>query len=311
MLCQQPRDYNDKPPRLPNTEQSHKPHRMSYWINKAALVTGGSAGLGLAIARELVRCGARVAIAGRDQQRLEDAVKSLCFELTNGSPAAGSDKTRELPAAVGIAADVTRQEQVASLVEQTVLTFDRLDLLVNCAGKSTRGAVAAVTPEEYRELWELNFLAQVHCARACLPHLLKTKGHVVNVGSLAAKTASPFLSAYSASKFPVAAFSQQLRLELSQQGLHVLLVCPGPIRRDDAGIRYEQATGDVPQSARLPGAGVKLKGIDPDWLSRRILLACERRRAELVVPAKARLLFAIAQLWPSLGDWIVRRMTGT
>jgi short-subunit dehydrogenase len=109
----------------------------------------------------------------------------------------------------------------------------------------------------------------------------------------------------------VAAFSQQLRLELSEQGLHVLLVCPGPIRRDDAGIRYEQATGDVPESARRPGGGVKLKGIDPHWLARRILLACERRSPELVVPASARLLFAIAQLWPRLGDWAVRKMTGT
>jgi uncharacterized protein len=281
---------------------------MSYWKDKAALVTGGSAGLGLAIARELVRSGARVAIAGRDPRRLEDAVQSLRVESTSGSRAESS-AAGDRPAVVGIPADVTQQEQVESLVEQTVLTFDRLDLLVNCAGKSARGAVMAVAPDEYRELWELNFLAQVRCALACLPHLLKTKGHVVNLGSLASKSAAPFLAAYTASKFPVAAFSQQLRLELASQGLHVLLVCPGPIRRDDAGIRYQQATG-VPQAARHPGGGVKLKGIDPHALARRILLACERRSPELVVPAKSRLLFAIAQLWPSLGDWIVRKMTG-
>ena len=61
--------------------------------------------------------------------------------------------------------------------------------------------------------------------------------------------------------------------------------------------------------ARQPGGGVKLKGIDPAWLAARILSACERRQPELVVPARAKLLFAIAQLWPNLGDWIVTRMT--
>ena len=100
-------------------------------------------------------------------------------------------------------------------------------------------------------------------------------------------------------------WNQSTRVEV--YSLHVLLVCPGPIRRDDAGTRYEQAAG-VPAAARQPGGGVKLKGIDPDWLARRVLLACQRREVELVIPARARLLFAIAALWPRLGDWIVQRM---
>lgn len=283
---------------------------MSYWKDKAALITGGSAGLGLEIARQLVRQGARVAIAGRDMRRLEDAVASLVLEAASRQPPARDASGEPIPAAVGIPADVTQQEQVESLVQQTILALDRLDLLVNCAGKSARGSAASTSPDQFRELWELNFLAQVRCAQACIPHIIKSKGHLVNLGSLASKSASPFLSAYTASKFPVAAFSQQLRLELSDSGLHVLLVCPGPIRRDDAGIRYEQATHEVPSPARQPGGGVKLKGIEPAWLARCILRACERRSAELIVPARARLLFAVAQLWPSLGDWIVRKMTG-
>jgi short-subunit dehydrogenase len=145
--------------------------------------------------------------------------------------------------------------------------------------------------------------------RAGLPHLLQTHGHVVHIGSLAAKTASRFLGAYPASKFPLAAYAQQLRMELGPQGLHVLLVCPGPIRRDDAGSRYDAEAGNLPPEARQPGGGVKLKGIDPDWLAHRILVACERRQAELIVPGRARLLFALSQLWPSLGDWIITRMT--
>jgi short-subunit dehydrogenase len=139
--------------------------------------------------------------------------------------------------------------------------------------------------------------------------LLQTRGHVVFISSLAGKIASRYLGAYAASKFPLGAYAQQLRLELGPQGLHSLLVCPGPIRRDDAGSRYDQQTAGLPTEARKPGGGVQLKGIDPDWLAKQILKACERRQAELIVPAKAKLLFAIAQLWPALGDWIVMRMT--
>jgi short-subunit dehydrogenase len=100
-----------------------------------------------------------------------------------------------------------------------------------------------------------------------------------------------------------------LRLELQPRGVHVLLVCPGPIARPDAGVRYDaQATG-LPDTARRPGGGVKLKGLPPERLVAKILEYCERRRPELVMPARARLLFAISQLSPTLGDWIIRRMT--
>ena len=104
-------------------------------------------------------------------------------------------------------------------------------------------------------------------------------------------------------------YSQQLRLELGPEGLHVLLVCPGPIKRDDERLYPLEGLEDVPDRARQPGAGVKVGRIPPQKLARAILRACERRRPEIVMPGKARLLFAVAQLWPRLGDWLVRRNT--
>ena len=89
----------------------------------------------------------------------------------------------------------------------------------------------------------------------------------------------------------------------------MLLVCPGPIRRDDAGTRYAEETGDIPAAAQRPGGGAKLRGLDPDWLAERILRACESRQAELVLPAKVRLLLAIAQLSPRWGDWLLTKAT--
>ena len=267
---------------------------MPYWTDKVALVTGGSAGLGLAIARALVGAGAKVTIAARDEARLCASARSL-----------GTDG-RECRA---IAADVTKQAECERIVSQVIADCGRLDLLVNCAGRSARGEIAATTTDQFAELLDVNFLSAVNVTQAALPHLLSSRGHLVFIGSLASKAAARYLGAYPASKFPLAAYAQQLRLELAAQGLHTLLVCPGPIRRDDAGQRYASEAANLPPEARRPGGGVKLKEIDPDWLAGRILQSCERHSPELVVPARARLLFAIGQLWPSLGDWIVTRMT--
>jgi uncharacterized protein len=268
---------------------------MTYWTDKAVLITGGSKGLGRAIAQAFVNAGARVIITARDQEQLARAAASL---------------SRSDRACGWLAADITQADQVQALVAQAIAMHGRLDVLVNCAGKSDRGHVADVPIERFRDLLEMNFLAAVSVTRAAIPRLVASRGHVVLIGSLAAKAASRHLGAYPASKFPLAAYAQQLRLELGPQGLHSLLVCPGPLRRDDAGTRYNALAEGLPESARRPGGGVRLRGIDPAWLAGRILRACERRQAELVVPGRAKLLFALAQLCPWLGDWIVRRMEG-
>jgi uncharacterized protein len=282
---------------------------MSYWQNKVAIVTGGSSGLGLAIAKKLYGAGATVVLAARDGDRLKGAVEQVraaATELTK-SPVKGSGI--ETQGAIGIPCNITREEQVGSLIDSTLERYGQLDVLVNCAGISGRGKALETTPQQFQEMWELNFMALVRCTRAAAPHLLRSRGHLVNIGSLASKSASKYLGAYPATKFAVAAYTQQLRLELEPEGLHVLLVCPGPIKRDDAGQRYAEMGAGLPAGANKPGGGVKLSGIDPEHLATRILRACEQRKKELVIPWKSRLLFAISQLSPSLGDWLVNRMT--
>jgi short-subunit dehydrogenase len=210
---------------------------------------------------------------------------------------------------VSVAGDVTLTEDVERIVRETLERFGRIDLLVNCAGRSSRSAILETGPEEFQALWDLNFLATVRMTREAAPHLLKTKGHVVNIGSLAGKIASTFLGAYPASKHALSAYTQQLRLELSPRGLHVLLVCPGPIARLESGPRYDARPG-VPLAAQGPGGGAKVRAIDPQTLANDILRACEKRKGELVRPRKARLLFVAAAISPRLGDWLVRRFTG-
>lgn len=267
---------------------------MAYWQNKVVLVTGGSAGLGLAIAQAFAAAGAHVAIAARNAERLQAAVASM--------PAARPGDV------ISIEADITCQSDVDRMIAQTVTAFGRVDVLVNNAGQSMRGEVLTTPPEDFLRLFEMNLVSLVRCTQAAAPQLVATRGHIVNIGSLASKSTSRYLGAYPASKFAVAAFSQQLRQELGPQGVHTLLVCPGPLQRDDMGDRYAEQSANLPEAAKQPGAGVRLKGITPDTLASLILRACERRRAELVVPWRAKLLFAIAQLSPELGDWIIRRM---
>jgi len=268
---------------------------MTFWQNKVVLVTGGSSGLGRVIADAFAQAGAKLAIVGLEGPQVEQTAEAM--------RAAGAD-------VLGLAADITRQEDVDRLMAQTLERFGRLDVLVNNAGRSMRGKIIDTTPEQFRELMELNLIALVRMTRAAASHLLAQRGHVGNIGARAAKSAARWAGAYPATKFAGAAYSQQLRLELGPAGLHVLLVCPGPIQRKDARLYPLEGMEDVPASARAPGAGVRVRAIPPQKLAAASLKACQRRRPELVVPARTRLLFALAQLWPSLGDWIVRRRSG-
>lgn len=267
---------------------------MSFWKEKVVLVTGGSSGLGRIIADAYAAAGAKLVVVGLEA----GAVRQTADELAE----AGTD-------VLGIAANITQQDEVDAMIEQAVGRFGRLDVLVNNAGRSMRGKVLQTTPEQFRDLMELNLIALVRCTLAAMPHLLQQRGHVVNIGSLAAKSASRWVGAYPATKHAVAAYSQQLRLELGPEGLHVLLVCPGPIARSGDRLYPLEGMEDVPERARHPGAGVKVRATPPEKLAQAILKACERRQPELVMPGKARLLFAISHLWPKLGDWLVLRNT--
>jgi uncharacterized protein len=188
-----------------------------------------------------------------------------------------------------------------------------LDMFCHCVGRSMRGTVLGTSPEEFQEMWDTNSLSAVRCSQAFADSLMTNRGHLVFIGSLASKVAAGYLGAYPASKFPLAALAQQLRIETEAKGLHTLLVCPGPIRRDDAeagGARYvEKTASDIPAEAHRPGGGAKVGRIDPYQLAAKILVACEKRRAELVVPWTPRLLFAATQISPRFGDWLLRRMT--
>ena len=237
----------------------------SGWAGKHALITGASAGLGNAIARACAAAGMRVTLVARNAARLESAAAAL-----------GDD-------ASALSADLTQQGE-ASRVVQEAHAAAPLDLVCHAAGNSMRGRIAETTREQFEQMMSINFLAAAELASAAAPLLAPRRGSLMLIGSLASHTAPGLLGAYPASKHALAALAQQYRLEWDSEGLHTLLVCPGPLARDDAGRRYSEQSADLSDSASLPGGGAKVRAIDPDWLSGRVLQACTQRRAELVVP---------------------------
>jgi len=269
---------------------------MSYWSDKVVLITGASSGLGLHLARAWFQAGARVVLVARDAERLRAAANSL-------SP--DSERCLAIPC------DVTQDEAVKKLIEQVQSRYGRLDVLVNCAGASTRGKIAETKLAEFQWNWDLNVLAMVRCIQATLPMLTATRGHIVNIGSLAGKVGARYVGPYSATKHAVTGLSQQLRLELEPAGVHVLHVCPGPIRDERTASRYDSETMEkLPAAAHQPGAGAKIRGIDPVWLAKKIVTATERRKRELIVPWKANILLLAGVISTRLGDWLLKKMTG-
>ncbi len=261
---------------------------MSRWSQKIVAVTGGSAGLGLAIAQRFAARGARLALLARDRERLKAAA-------SNFSPAD----------VAAISADVTDTEQARSAIAQVLERFGRLDVLVNNVGKSVRMELFETTLSDYRDFMNINLHAAVNCTRAAIDALRESSGHVVNIGSLSCKTAWPFLAPYTTSKFALAAFNHHLRLE-GPSNVHYMLVCPGPIKRDDEGDRYDHQTAGMPEFARKPAAGAKVRGVDPDVLADKIIEGCEKRKLELM-PFRARLIYVALSCSPGFGDWLIQR----
>ena len=268
---------------------------MGRWNNKIVVVAGGSAGLGLAVAREFGRRGALPVLLSRDSENLSRAVDLLAADSI---------------AADRHVVDVLDETALQHVIEEVLQRRGAIDVLVNSVGRSTRIELEQTTPRDYRDLFEVNLISAVHCTRACLPAIQARGGHVVNIGSLSSKSAWPFLAPYTVSKFALAGYTQQLQVE-GPGGVHFMLVCPGPIRREDAGDRYRRGGKRLPERALQPGAGAQIDGMEASYVARKIVRGCERRKLELVLSPRARLLFWISAVSPRLANWILRRLSRT
>lgn len=262
-------------------------------IRPVALITGASTGLGFAIAQRFAAAGYDLVIVGRDLQRTKAAADRI----------SGDTQISEDTQIVPLVCDVTDREQVDQLLHQTQQRFGRLDVLVNNVGLSDRGLIQTLAADRLNDLLNANVFSVLHCIQAALPMLANSSGQVVNIGSLAAKVAPRYLGGYAVAKHALAAITQQVRLESRALGVNVMLISPGPIRRDDAGQRYQDRVGeDLPESANRPAGGTRVKGLDPKYVADRIFKAVKKRSADVLLPGYLRPIIAIGHLLPTLGD---------
>ena len=204
--------------------------------NRVVLVTGASSGIGRATALALSRAGAVVAVGARRRDRLQ----SLADE------APGEMVTLEL--------DVTDPESVNQAIAATVERFGRLDCLVNNAGLMQAGMILGADTREWVRMVETNLLGSMYAVHAALPHLIETRGAIVQVSSTSGRIASMGSGVYAATKFGISAFSESLRQEVTGRGVRVVLIEPGFVATEltshitDPVMR--EAAADIGQSMR-------------------------------------------------------------
>lgn len=185
---------------------------MRNFNNKVVVITGASSGIGKATAIEFSKKGAKVSLAARRIDRLLDVKAEI--EKQGG-------------VAIVNQIDVSKEEDCKKLVEDTVKEFSTIDLLINNAGISMRALFDEVDLNVMKRLMDVNFWGTVYCTKFALPYLLKNKGVVVGVSSIAGFHGLPGRTGYSASKFAMHGFLETLRIENLKKGLHVMVIAPG------------------------------------------------------------------------------------
>jgi short-subunit dehydrogenase len=260
---------------------------MPTHAGKVALITGASAGIGAALARELAREGADLVLTARREDRLRDLAREIGTTGRN---------------AVIVRCDVTRDGDLERAVAAAIERYGRLDIAIANAGFGVAGPVAELSLDDFRRQMETNVFGVLRTLYASLPELRKARGQFVIVGSVSGHVPTPATSAYCMSKFALRGFAESIHDELSASGVSVTLVSPGfvdsDIRRvDNRGKVHEDAPDPVPAWLRMP----------TDQAARQIGGAIHRRRREVVVTGHGKALVLLYRYAPWLLRFLIAR----
>ncbi len=261
---------------------------METFKESVVVITGASSGIGRALAVEFSHQGAKVVLAARDENALQEAA-------TECQKAGGK--------ALIVPTDVAERDQCEHLMEQTVKTFNGIDVLINNAGISMWAYFSEMqdlTP--FEKMMQVNYLGSVYCTYFALPHLKKTAGRLVAISSLAGKNGVPTRSGYAASKHAMVGFFDTLRIELAGTGVTTTVIYPGFVATE---IR-KRAYGRDGTSLKISPIQED-KAMPADVAAKKMMKAIAARNRELVMTARGKIGQWIKLLAPDFVDKIARK----
>jgi short-subunit dehydrogenase len=245
------------------------------------VITGASSGIGLATVEAAAKEGAKLVLASRSDQTLEEIVQRI--------NASGGE-------AIFVVADVGDRRQVEQIAEAAINRFGRIDTWVNDAGVSIYGRLHEVSEEDNRRLFDTNFWGVVNGSLVALPHLRREGGALINVGSEVSEAVVPLQGMYSASKHAVKGFTDALRVEIEEidkAPVAITLVQPTAVNTPFP----EHARNYMAEEPKLP-----TPMIDPDKVAEAILKAATKATRDVKVGAMAKVNTTMSKVAPSLGD---------
>ncbi|MEJ2901436.1 SDR family oxidoreductase [Pedobacter panaciterrae] len=254
--------------------------------NKVVIITGASSGIGKACAEEFAKRGASLVLGARQYVTLCEITADL--------------EARYGIRAIAVQVDVSKEEECEVLVKQALVTFSKIDILINNAGLSMRALFNDLDLSVLKNLMDVNFWGTVYCTKYALPEILKTQGSVIGVSSIAGYRGLPGRTGYSASKFAMNGFMESLRTELLKTGVHVMVACPGFTA---SNIRVTALAKDG--AAHGETSMEEGKMMTAEEVATRIVDGIAARKRTLVMTGQGKLTVWINKLLPALADKLV------
>ncbi len=253
--------------------------------DKVVIVTGGSSGIGKALAEEFGKHGSKVLITGRNRSDLHAAV----------------DELRQKGIIIdGVVADVSRPEDNRTMATEAMRIYGKVDLLINNAGISMRALFEEVNLEVVRRVMDINFYGVLYATQCCLPEIIKNKGSVVGISSIAGYRGLPGRAGYSASKFALNGFLEVLRTEMLKKGVHVLTACPGFTA---SNIRKRSLVRDGSTQGESPRDEAAM--MSAQECARHIYRATVKRKRVIILTTQGKLTVFLNKWFPGWVDRIV------
>src|SRR6266481_6533681 len=259
---------------------------------KIVLITGGSRGLGLVLARHICARGGNVALIARDPKELAHAKADLA--LRGGK-------------VLTVECDLLDTGQIQSAVRHIIDRFGKIDILINNAGIIEVGPLEHITAEDFERAMRLHFRAPLELILQVVPEMrIWGGGRIVNISSIGGKVAVPHMASYSASKFALTGLSDAVRAELARDNIHVTTVAPGLMRTGSHVNAKFKGRHDDEFAWFAASAGAPLISINADRAARKILAACRRGQPSLTLTFAARKIILGNALFPNLTGYLMK-----